>query len=251
MPSDFTKHLLGLEKLEDHDLSLGFVKVDLALGNLVSVSLLISRSLGKFPSSEPSHELRVVICTLLKKNRALFLEQATQLLLDVRSCFFLFLEFELVTKFLSPIDLLFPQGELLLHGELLTLLFDIVGAVERLKLALQVLEQRFLLLLRQALVLVALFDLFLLLLDALPDLGSLIVEFLLEFLLTLEHVLVVSKAVIEFLLKGRLDGLLLQLDVSQATLLLLFLLALVLLQGLLVGKCLTINKSFIADELSP
>ena len=86
---------------------------------------------------------------------------------------------------MSSFDLLFTLGKLLLHNELLTLLFNGVCAVERLKLALKVLEQGFLLLLGHTFILIALLDLLLLLLDTITELLSFIIELLLHLLLSL------------------------------------------------------------------
>jgi len=130
------------------------------------------------------------------------------------------------------------------------LLFNVVGTVERLKLAFKVLEQGFLLLLGHALLLVALLDLLLLFLDALTKLCSISFLFFLEILLALEHVFVVSIVIIEVFFELSLHGLLLQLNVPQSSLLLLLLLSLVLLKSLLIRQGFAIDKSTVANELS-
>lgn len=107
------------------------------------------------------------------------------------------------------------------------------------------------LLLSHAFILVALLDLFLLLFDTFSELSCISIELFLDLLLALKHVLVVAESIREFLLELVLNGLLLQLNISETTLLLLLLLALILLESLLVSQGLAIDKSLISDELPP
>jgi hypothetical protein len=148
------------------------IEVDLAFGNLFSIGLLFIGSLRNLPGSETLHQLRVIIHILVEIDRALLLEETTELLLDSCSGFLLFLSLELVSEFLSTLNLLLTQGELLLHEEHLTLRFDVVGAVKRLELTFEVLEKSFLLLLGHALLLVALLNLLFLLIDPLFELSN-------------------------------------------------------------------------------
>lgn len=250
MPSDLLKHLLGLEKLKDHDLGFTLFKIDFCLSKFSLVGLVIRVLLGEFPSSKSFHEIRVVV-GLLHHERALSLEETTKLLRNILGRFDLLLTLELVSKLLGLLNMLFTLGNLLLHDELLTLLFNIVGAVKGLKLAFQALQESFLLLLSHAFILVTLLDLFLLLFDTFSELSCISIELFLDLLLALKHVLVVAESIREFLLELVLNGLLLQLNISETTLLLLLLLALILLESLLVSQGLAIDKSLISDELPP
>ena len=133
------------------------------------------------------------------------------------------------------------------HDEPLTLLLNRVGAVEGLELLLQVLEQVFLLLLRQAFILVAVLDLLLAFLDSGTKGCCVFIKFLLLLLLVSEHVIIVSERVLDLILVLVLHGLLLKLDVSEAALLLLLLLAFVLFERLLVSESLTIDQGLVAN----
>lgn len=93
------------------------------------------------------------------------LEKTSKLLLDVLGRLDSFLTLELILELASFLELFLSHVQLLLHEEVLTLLLNSVGAVKRLKLALQVLKESFLLVSSQALILVALLDLLLALFD--------------------------------------------------------------------------------------
>lgn len=164
LSSDLLKHLLSLEKLEDHDLSFTFIKIDFTLGKFGLPCLLIRVLLGDLPRSQPSHQLGVVI-VLLHNDRALSLEKTSKLLRDVLGRLDMFLTIELVLELASFFEFLFSHVQLLLHEEILSLLLKSVSAVKRLKLALQVLKESFLLVCSQTLILVALLDLLLALFD--------------------------------------------------------------------------------------
>jgi len=75
----------------------------------------------------------------------LSLEKTSKLLLDVLGRLHSFLTLELILELASFLELLLSHVQLLLHEEVLTLLLNSVGTVKRLKLALQVLKESFLL----------------------------------------------------------------------------------------------------------
>jgi len=137
----------------------------------------------------------------------------------------------------------------LLHEELLTLLFNDVGAVERLKLLGEVAEKGCLLFISKALILVALLDLLLALFDASPELSCIIIQLLLKITLASKHLIVVAELVLQLVLERVLQRLLLKLNVSQTALLLLLLASLVLLERLLVGECLVVDHGEVAEDI--
>lgn len=129
------------------------------------------------------------------------------------------------------------------------MLLDGVGAVQRLQLLRDVLEQSLLLGFSKTFVLVALLDLRLALLDTGPKVCRILIHLLLELLLASEHFVVVAELVLQIVLKLVLQGLLGELDVSETTLLLLLLLTFIPLKSLLVSKGLIINQRHISEQL--
>ena len=83
------------------------------------------------------------------------------------------------------------------------------------------------------------------------EIRCLIVQLLLILTLPSEHLIEVCELISEILLELVLQGLLLKLDVSQTTLLLRFLCALILIQRLLVSIGFVIADILISDQLPP
>ena len=104
---------------------------------------------------------------------------------------------------------LFTLHHLPLHLQSLTGLLEVVSAFERLKLALEVLQESLLLLLSQTFILIALLDLLLALFNSLSQMSRIFVHILLEFLLASKHLIVVAVAILQLVLVLRLKCLLL------------------------------------------
>lgn len=248
LASDLLEHLLSLEEFQDHDLSLTLIKVNLALCKFLLISRIISLLLGNLPSTEASHQLRVVI-HLVQLNSATSLEESTKLLLHILLSLGSFLSLKLFFKLASLFSLLLPACKFLLHQVLLTLLLNHVGTVKGQKLLVNVLEKLTLLVTSQALVFVALLDLLLTFLDTLTKLGSICVHLLLHLLLASEHFIEIAVLVLQVVLELVLHSLLLKLDVAQTAFLLLLFLSLVLIKRLLVSSRLAIGKSLVTEKL--
>ena len=117
---DLLEHLLSLEKLQDHNLSLRLVKVNLALCKLRLERLLFGVLLGNLPSAETTHQLRVVIL-FFDDNRTLLLEDVTKLVGNGILSLGLLLTLKLLLELTSLLHLLLTVCQSLLHEQLLTL----------------------------------------------------------------------------------------------------------------------------------
>jgi len=208
LSADLLKHLLSLEKLEDHDLCLTFIKVNFGRCEFGFELPIIVVLLREFPRSQPAHQLSVVV-GFHQLNRALSLEETTKLLPDVSRRIKSFLFLELVLKLAGLLVFLFTLHHLPLHLQSLTGLLEVVSAFERLKLALEVLQESLLLLLSQTFILIALLDLLLALFNSLSQMSRIFVHILLEFLLASKHLIVVAVAILQLVLVLRLKCLLL------------------------------------------